>query len=334
MPDAMNALVWRGADMAVTKVPRPADLAGRALIDVAYAGICGTDLHICDGTHPRARPGLVIGHEFAGRLAEPVDGLKAGTPVTVEPLLWCGRCAACRHGMRHVCDRLRMVGIDEPGAAAEQVSVPAELLIPLPAGLDLRHGAFVEPLAVAVHAVRRSRLRLGEVVAVVGAGPIGLALAICARLAGASEVLIAETAPARRDLARRLGFTVVDTLDLAARRQAGDPTCAVLLDATGAAPVAAAFAGWVNPGGRIVLVGVHSVPAPVDLQRLTFSEIEVIGTRVYLREDIEVAIRLIASGAADPEPLLTRTVPLSAAAGAIDLLRDGSQIKVLIEVGR
>jgi (R,R)-butanediol dehydrogenase/meso-butanediol dehydrogenase/diacetyl reductase len=333
MPETMNALVWRGADVVVTEVPRPRASAGRALIDVAFAGICGTDLHICDGTHPRAKPGLVIGHEFAGRLAAPVHALDAGTPVTVEPLLWCGTCAACRGGMRHVCDRLRMVGIDEPGGVAEQVSVPAELLIPLPAGLGLRHGAFVEPLAVAVHAVRRSRLRLGETVAVVGAGPIGIALAICARLAGAQEVLVAETAPGRRELAHRLGFTVVDSEDLAARRRQGESTCDVLLDATGAPAVAAGFVSWVNPGGRIVLVGVHSAPAPVDLQRLTFSEVEVIGTRVYLREDLEVAIRLIAGGAVDPEPLLTSTVPLSAAAGAVELLRAGSEIKVLIEVG-
>jgi (R,R)-butanediol dehydrogenase / meso-butanediol dehydrogenase / diacetyl reductase len=328
----VKALVWEGVSTAVTDVPRPETAPGRALIDVAYGGICGTDLHIVDGTHPRARAPQVIGHEFAGRLAEPVAGFAAGSPVTVEPLLWCGRCTACRQGARHVCDHLRMIGIDAPGGLAEQVSVPAELLIPLPSTIDLRYGAFVEPLAVAVHAVRRSRLRLGEVVTVVGAGPIGLAVAGCARLSGASEVLVVEPAPARRKLAERLGLTAVDGAELAQRRRVDRKACDVLFDTSGAAPVAAAFADWVDTGGRIVVVGVHARPVPVDLQRITFGEVELIGTRVYRRDDLETAIKLISIGAVDPEPLLTRTLPLADAAAALDLLRTGAELKVLIAV--
>jgi (R,R)-butanediol dehydrogenase/meso-butanediol dehydrogenase/diacetyl reductase len=332
MPDLMNALVWQGDGVTVTDVSRPRGGPGRALIDVGFAGICGTDLHICEGVHPRAKPPLVLGHEFAGRLAEPVDGLAKGTLVTVEPLLWCGSCVACRRGARHVCDRLRMIGIDEPGGLAEQVSLPSDLLVPLPSGMDLRLAAFVEPLAVAVHAVRRSRLQLGEVVTVVGAGPIGLAVALCARLAGAGEVLVMEPASVRREQARSLGFTVVDPAELVAHRTAGEVTCQVLFDTAGAPPVAAAFTGWVDVGARIVLVGVYGTPAPVDLQSLTFREIEVIGTRVYQRADLQVAVRMIAEGRLDPEPLLTRTLPLSRAAESIDLLRTGQEIKVLVEV--
>nr|WP_221380661.1 alcohol dehydrogenase catalytic domain-containing protein [Actinoplanes polyasparticus] len=317
----MKALTWRGADVAVADVPAPARAAGRALIDVAYAGICGTDLHICDGEHPRAKPDLIIGHEFAGRLAEPAGGLAAGTPVTVEPLLWCGRCPACLRGARHVCERLRMIGIDEAGAVAEQVSVPAELLLPLPPAMDLRFGAFVEPLAVAVHAVRRSRLRLGEVAVVVGAGPIGLAVALCARLAGAAEVLVVEPAAMRGERARALGFEVVDSA-----------VGQVVFDTAAVPSVAASTTGWVEPGGRIVFVGVYARPAPVDLQRVTFAELEMIGTRVYERDDLRTAIRLLDTGAFDPRPLLTRTLPLRAADTALDLLRSGSEIKVLIEV--
>ena len=320
----MDALIWDGTGTAVASAPRPRPATGRALIDVAYAGICGTDLHICDGDHPRAKPGLVLGHEFAGRLAEPVAGLAAGTPVTLEPILACGDCPPCRNGSRHVCDRFRMIGIDEPGGLAEQVSVPAGLLLPLPPDLDLRYGAFVEPLAVAVHAVRRSRLALGETVAVVGAGPIGLAVATCARLAGARDVLVVEPFENRRELARRLGFTVVEGH--------GRLGCQVLFDTAGAPPVAAAATGWVDTGGRVVVVGVYARPTPVDLQRVNFGELELIGTRVYRRADLETAIHLLATGAVDAEPLLTRTLPLASAAGALDLLRTGQEIKVLIEV--
>src|SRR5918997_1292747 len=142
----MAAFVWRGDDVAVQDVPRPRPDDGWALVDVAYAGICGTDLHICAGEHPRAEAPLVLGHEFVGRLAEDAAGLRAGQPVAVEPLLNCGRCTPCRTGRTHICERLRLIGIDVPGGVAEQVLVPESRLIALPDGVELHTAAFVEPL--------------------------------------------------------------------------------------------------------------------------------------------------------------------------------------------
>lgn len=331
MSERMAALVWRGADTAVEQVERPASRAGRAVIDVAFAGICGTDLHICHGEHPRARPPLTLGHEFVGRLAAPAAGLDRGMPVTVEPLLWCGGCTACRRGARHVCDRLRMIGIDEAGGIAEQVSVPTELLVPLPPDVGLRPYAFVEPLAVAVHAVRRGRVGLGDTVLVVGAGPIGLAVALCARLSGAGEVLILEPAPLRRQAAEELGFAVVEPAELAHRQVTGRVRCHVLFDTAAVAPVAATFTDWVDAAQRIVVVGVYGRPVPVDLQAVTFAELEIVGTRVYTRDDLHTAVHLIRDGRFDPAPLITSTVPLVRAADALALLRAGSEIKVLVE---
>ena len=129
----MSALVWAGGrQVTVEERPRPTAEDGQVLVDVAYCGLCGTDLHICAGEHPRARPGIVLGHELSGRLATDAGGLAAGTKVVVDPLLPCGTCPTCRSGRPHTCATLRLVGIDVPGGAAEQVAVPADRVIPRP----------------------------------------------------------------------------------------------------------------------------------------------------------------------------------------------------------
>jgi 2-desacetyl-2-hydroxyethyl bacteriochlorophyllide A dehydrogenase len=320
----MHALRWDGPGAVhAVEVPRPTPGPGWTVVDVAYTGLCGTDLHICSGHHPRAKPGLVLGHELSGTLAADAGDLAAGTPVVVNPLLSCGHCVTCRAGRPHTCANLRLLGIDAPGGAAEQVAVPVAGLVPLPAGADLAAAAFAEPLAVAVRAVRRSRLALGEDVVVVGAGPVGLAVALCARLAGAGSVLVVETAPARQEVAAGLG------LEVAAR--AADAVAPVVFDCASHPAVAARLAALAAPAGRVVLVGVYPGLTPLDLQAVTFKELEVVGTRVYSRDDLDTAARMITSGAFDPRPLLTRTVTIGEAAKAVDDLASGRDVKVLVE---
>lgn len=326
MAAGMAAFVWRGDDVAVEDVPRPEPDPGWALVDVAFVGICGTDLHICAGEHPRARAPLILGHEFVGTL-------ESGQPVAVEPLLNCGECTPCRTGRAHVCERLRLIGIDVPGGAAEQVAVPVDRLIPLPGDLSLRRAALVEPLSVAVHAVRRAGLRLGDAVMVAGAGPIGLAVAACARLAGAGVVYVSEPAGPRRRVAEALGFTVLDSgepgQDL--RERTGGEGAAVVFDSAGHPAVAADVAGWTATSGRIVFVGIYGRPTALDLQDVAFRELSTVGCRVYTRHDMQTAVTLIADGRFDPEPLITSSVPLADAPLALQKMRAGDELKVLIE---
>ncbi len=324
MTATMEALVWEGGhDVAVRTVPKPAPAEGWALVDVAYGGLCGTDLHITAGEHPRARPGLVLGHELAGRVAADVDGFAAGDPVTVEPLLSCGICPPCRGGQPHVCRTLRLIGIDVAGGLAPQVAVPVGRLVRLPADADLWRAAFVEPLAVAVHAVRRAELRLGETALVAGAGPIGLAVALAARLAGAT-VTVVEPAERRRAVALDLGFAAHESVPEGTEHD-------VVLDSAAHPAVAAGFTRWAAIGGRVVLVGTYARPTPVDLQAVTFRELRLIGTRVYTRADVEAAAAMIADGRIDPAPLITATVPLAEAPAALERLRRGEEIKVVVE---
>ncbi|MDT0352636.1 zinc-dependent alcohol dehydrogenase [Pseudonocardia charpentierae] len=319
----MRALTWvGGSDVVVAEVPEPEPGPDQVLIAVGYTGLCGTDLHICAGEHPRAKPGVVIGHEIAGTVAATAHGFEAGTAVVVDPLVSCGRCATCRSGRPHTCENLRLIGIDFPGGAAPLVAVDADRLIPVPGSPDLRHLAFAEPLAVAVRAVRRSGMQLGQTVAVVGGGPIGVAVALCARNAGAGRVVLAEPAPARREFAAGLGLeTVASAEGLAAE---------VVFDAAGHPAVAALVTDLVAPGGTVVVVAVYGDPAPVDLRAVTFKELTAVGTRVYSRGDLAVATDLVASGRFDPEPFLTSTVTLDEAAAAIADLRRGVGLKVLV----
>jgi (R,R)-butanediol dehydrogenase/meso-butanediol dehydrogenase/diacetyl reductase len=322
----MRALAWNGRAAVLCEVARPRPESGRVVIDTAYVGICGTDLHIVDGSHPRAKPGLVLGHEVVGRIADSRGGYPPGTPVLVNPLISDGTCAACRDGLEHLCDNLGLFGIDAPGGLAEQLSVPAEAVVPLPPGLDLRRAGVIEPVAVGVRAVRRSGLRLGQRVHVIGAGPIGLVVAACARLAGAGEITVSEPAPYRAQAARTAGYQVVDSGDAALRHRAQ-----VVFDCTGHPAVSPTCSWWAATGGTIVTCGVYPGVSGVDLQDLLFRELHLIGTRVYTPSDIDTAVRLVADGRFDADALVTAVVPLADGAAAIDRLRGGQELKVLIQ---
>ena len=327
------ALTWLGGSNVAVQPADPVSAPdGWVLVDVGYAGLCGTDLHICAGEHPRAKAGLVIGHEVVGVVRGPAAAqarLADDTPVVVNPLLSCGECSMCRAGRPYTCARLRLIGIDVPGGATEQVAVPTANLVPAPIGTDLRLLAFAEPLAVAVRAVRRAGVGLGDRVVVLGGGPIGLGLAMTARIAGAESITVVEPSDTRRALAEDLGFATSAGVESYCAEHAGN-LATVTFDAAAHPSVAAALAAATTEGGRVVLAGVYGVPAALDLQQVTFKELTLIGTRVYSPDDLRTATQLIVRGVVDPSPLLTKTVPLADATEAIADLRAGTEVKVLV----
>ncbi len=322
--DTQPAFVWQGGERCgVVNVPVPAARDGWAAIDVAYAGICGSDLHICAGHHPRARAGAVLGHEFVGVLAEPVGGLRRGAPVFANPMVPCRTCDACLRGLENVCDRLTAIGVDYPGALAPRVVVPAANIVPLPVDADLRVLALTEPVAVCIRAIRRGGVGLGDRVHVLGAGPIGATIALLARRAGAASVTISEPAEGRRRAARDLGLTVIP--DTAGGREAD-----VVFDATGHPSASAGLTTWVRAHGRVVIVGAFPPGSQgLDLLRVNFAELTVIGSRIYTRRDIQAAIDLLPG---DPElpALITAVRPLEETPDALDALRRGEAMKILI----
>ncbi|WP_433220959.1 zinc-dependent alcohol dehydrogenase [Dactylosporangium sp. CS-047395] len=313
---------------------------GEVRIDVAYTGICGTDLHILHGAMDhRVRTPAVIGHEMSGRIAalgSGVSGFNVGDPVTVMPLEWCGRCPACRAGHTHICHRLNFIGIDSTGSMQRSWTVPARTLVPLPPDLPLRHAALIEPTAVAVHDVRRSRLTAGEHAVVIGAGPVGLLIAKVAESTGAA-VTVLEIDPHRRSVAKRLGLSVVDPT--------ADDVAALIQDTTNGAGAQVAFevsgsAAGVRTAtdllavrGRLVVVAIHPAAREVDLHRVFWRELEMIGVRVYQRDDYEEAVRLVHRGAIPADALISRVVPLNDVTEAFRALEDGGDVKVLLDCG-
>jgi 2-desacetyl-2-hydroxyethyl bacteriochlorophyllide A dehydrogenase len=337
----VKAISYQGKNsVAVVDKPVPQATEKQVLIRVDYAGICGTDLSIASGKHPRAAPPLVMGHEFSGRVVElPVgsrSGLKIDDPVTVFPLLSCGECYICQMGMPHVCKCLGLLGIDTDGAFAEYVLASEDSVLKIPEGLAGAEGALIEPLSVCIHSARMSRLQIGDVVVVTGAGPIGLLMAMVARAAGAAEVIVTEVAPVRIAGAREMGFSVLDAasenlvsqvLDLTGGR-GGD----IVFEATGHPSVASYLMELVRIRGQIVQVGIFKEPVPLDMRTLNFHEVDVIGARVYEKEDFRRSISLLAKGVFNLQPLVTDVMPLDQGADGFATAQNATSLKVMFEV--
>jgi len=333
-----SALYTGNATIVVEERPAVPPAAREVQIEVAYTGICGTDLHILHGDMDhRVQVPQTIGHEMSGHIAAvgaDVNNLTVGTPVTVMPLRWCGTCPACLAGHRHLCHRLDFIGIDSVGAMQQRWTVPASVVVPLPLDLPLIHGALVEPTAVAVHDVRRAGLRAGEKAIVIGGGPIGVLIALVARSVEADVVLL-EVDPRRRDIADRLGIRTLDpTRDDVPGEVAAwtaDAGAAVAFEVSGSAAGITSAVELLAVRGRLVVVGIHSKPREIDVFRFFWRELVMVGARVYHRDDYETAIDLLRTGAVGAESLITHVVPLTDAAEAFDALRRGGNVmKVLI----
>lgn len=321
-------------DEADPSLPGP----GEVQIAVAYTGICGTDLHILSG-HMDARVSTpaVIGHEMSGTVAAVGAGVSTwavGDRVTVMPLDWCGACAACLAGNSHVCHNLDFIGIDSPGSLQNVWTVPEQVLVRLPGALSLEHAALVEPVAVAVHDVRRSGLTAGEKAVVIGGGPIGVLIANVARTRGA-DVVVIETDGARRAAVAAMGFTVLDPIAedqvLAVTDWTDGAGADVVFEVSGSAAAVLGATALAKVRGRLVVVAIHPEPRPVDLMRLFWRELTIIGARVYERIDFDRAIELLADGAIPADALITRVVPLRSAADGFASLASGRQMKVLVD---
>ncbi|GAB2844875.1 alcohol dehydrogenase catalytic domain-containing protein [Actinoallomurus bryophytorum] len=313
---------------------------GHVRVDVAYTGIGDTDLHIFRGDmDDRVEPPQVIGHEMSGRIAQVGDGAgdwRPGDPVTVMPWVPCRDCPACRVGHTHICHRLVFLGVDAPGSLQNTWTVPAATLVRVPHDLRLDHAALAEPTAVAVHDVRRARVRPGEKALVVGGGPIGLLVAIVARRFGA-DVLVAEPDPYRRFVAEGLGLSALDPDDGIAEAMArwtDGAGAAVAFEVSGAAAGVTTAAGALATRGRMVQGTGHPAPREVSLHDFFWRELTLLGARLYDRGDFETAVGLIAEDEIPAGPLISRIEPLDRSAQAFAALESGAAVmKVLIDCG-
>ena len=332
----MKSIIYSGAqDVRVEEKSLPEIAAGEVLIKVAYVGVCGSDMNIYQGVHPRAKAPLVMGHEFSGTIVAGHPTLPKGTPVTVYPLLSCGHCEPCLNGYAHVCNTLKLIGIDCDGAMAEYVKVPVDKVMELPKTLSLKLGAFLEPLAVGVHAVRRSGYRPGDRAVVFGAGPIGLCVASCLKYFGA-QVIVIEANPYRLGVAKKLGCTTIDAANESITDKVREYTKGInadfAFDCAAHPSVQTHLMDVLKVQGTAVVVGSYKKPPEVDLLKVEFKELSMIGIRVYERRDFEIATEMLQSGAIDFELMLSESSPDAAPEVFQGLLKGGDTIKMLFKM--
>jgi L-iditol 2-dehydrogenase len=352
--DSMRALVLHAVgDVRLETISRPECREGHVLVRVGFCGVCGSDIPrvFTKGTYSFPR---VCGHEFAGTIEQTgpgVDDFSAGDRVAVFPLIWCGRCAACEEGRYVQCSDYDYLGSRSDGAFAEYVVAPRENLVPVPSGVSLEEAAMTEPAAVALHAVKRAGgTSPGEVVVVLGAGPIGLMVAQWARALGASRILVFDIVPRKLDLAKRLGFEDVfhsrEEDPVAVTEDAtGGQGAHVCIEAAGVPPTLIQALTAARRSGRVVLLGNPSadasLPAPL-LSRLMRREVNLYGTwnsrysACGNDDDWRASLEAMARGTLSLEPLITHRLGLDEAFDGLVVMRDQTEFvsKVLIEPGK
>jgi (R,R)-butanediol dehydrogenase/meso-butanediol dehydrogenase/diacetyl reductase len=333
----LKAIVYQGKEnIIMQEVDKPELSQDDVLIKVRYAGICGSDLGIYDGKHPRAKAPLIMGHEISGEIEEVGNFQKSpfrvGDRVTINPLLSCGHCQPCQTGNAHVCKNLRLVGIDVDGGFAEFVKVNNSQVVKLPDELSIETAALVEPLAVTIHAVRKSNLKIGDQVVVIGGGPIGLLTAISARQAGASKVIICEVSQGRLEFAERLGFNVVHAQQNPVEQimQLTDGNGAdIVYEAAGVSASAILATAVVRIAGQIVIVSVFKGLAEFDMRTVNFHELSIIGARVYTSYDFQTALHMLCRDQSISH-IISHKLSLTQAQEGFDLMRKADNaLKIL-----
>ncbi len=333
----MKAAVFTGLHqpLEVETRPDPTPGAGEVVIKVSRCGICGSDLHMAEDPAFGACPGEVFGHEFAGEvvaLGREVEGLASGDLVSVIPLRSCGQCDHCRKGEVQWCAQFGLQG----GGYAEYALTRPNQCIRLPHGASLADGAIIEPLAVALHGVRLSGMKPGDKVLVLGAGPIGLAVAFWARRMGAGRVVVQDIANWQQGRALAMGaddFVVGGDNPACAAAQVfgGSGMADIVFECVGLPGLIAQAVDQVANRGTILLLGLCTRPDSFNSFAMLNKEVRLVTSAFFTRSDFEDALDALCTGAPEPRLLVTETVDLAAAPDTFEALkRRTHQCKVLI----
>lgn len=337
----------RAVAIAEDRTLRPVELERHALgsnevrVEVAFCGICGSDLHL---RHSPAVPaGSVMGHEFSGVVAEvgeSVEGHRPGDRVAVYPFAPCGECANCARGDLHVCMQAAVTGLGmgaNPGAYAESVVAAESMLLRLPEGMSLAHGALIEPLAVALHGIAIGETEPGDTCAVIGAGPIGTMTALGLKAKGTERVVVVERNERRQERMRALGVeaTGLDDVHVRVMDALGGEPPDVVFECAGNPAAPALATELVRSRGIIVLLGVLEEPVEISQLVLMIKEAQMRASFAYTRGDFEEAADLLARGRLPADALITHTAPLERAQEMFERLESASteDVKILLAPG-
>ena len=332
------------------QVPDPIPQDNEVLVKIKYAGICGTDQHIFSGDfHPRTRLPFIPGHEFSGSVAalgKGVEGFQTGDPVTVDPIIWCGKCTACRMGHHPSCTSLKLLGIDMDGGFAEYIAVDSGMVYKLPPGISEQHAALIEVLSIGFHACNRAEPGKDDSVLIYGAGKVGQSILQAVKTKTSGRIFLVDILENRLERATS-GYPDIITVN--AIRE--DPI-ALIKEATGGEGVDVAFEAVghaseikdrlhpvracvqaIRGAGTVCVLGLADEPAPVIMKELIWKEAKIVASRVSHGEFAE-AIEQLARGALSPEILVSAIEPLSNIQAAFEALdrHPEDHLKVLLKV--
>lgn len=330
-------------DLRVDEVPIPTTDANEVQLRIAFAGICGTDLHLYDGWEMSGAVTLppmpaVIGHELSALVEEVGPGVtrwKAGDRVTVQPQVYCGDCTMCQRGNPNMC--LNKIKIAKGGAWAEYMVLNERTLHSVPDEVPLNLAAMTEPLGCAMRAVELAELQPGDNAFVAGGGTIGLLLSRLARSRGANKIILSEPQARRRSLAAAMGVTrtidpVNEDLEAIVAAETGGIGVDISFEAVGLAATSMACISVIRPGGTAVLMGVPKPGTKLEINPWDIVTAEKnIKTSWLLVENMESCLRLMPS--LGLEKIVTHTIPLTKAVEGIRMCKAGEALKVLFEIG-
>lgn len=287
----------------------------QVLVKIMNIGICGSDIHVYHGVHPFTSYPVTQGHEVSGEITElgkNVTEFYVGQKVTIEPQVYCGECYPCRHGKYNLCEELKVMGFQTTGTASEYFAVDASKVTPIPQEMSFEEGAMIEPLAVAVHAVKQMGNVQGMNIVVIGAGPIGNLVAQTAKGMGAAKVMITDVSDLRLEKAKECGIDVcINTKDRdfgeAMVKIFGPDKADVIYDCAGNNITMGQAIKHARKGSVIVLVAVFAGMATVDLAVANDHELDIKSTMMYRHEDYVDAIRLVKEEKVQLKPLISKT---------------------------
>ena len=332
MTGEMKAVRYYGIqDVRFETVKRPVPAPDEVLIRIAYAGICGSDLHIYNkGMFVETIP-EVMGHEFVGQIQEAgaeVKDFQAGDLVAGNPMVTCGSCPGCRAGLPNTCGSLAFIGEVCQGCFAEYITMKEEKLIRLKPGADLKQAALTEPLAVALNICEMAELTPEDDLAIIGAGPIGLLTVLTAKtLYNVGSVTVLGRSGFRVKLAKRLGADCV----LSAFEE--DRQYTKMIEAAGKQETLQQAISHTAPGGSVYIVSIFEEQFPFDINAVVASQLRLIGCNAYEKRHLKRAAELLSDGRLDVSPLITDVVPLEACGQAFKALneKEKTQAKILFK---
>ena len=316
------------------EVPVPEITSDQALVRVKAVGICGSDIHAYYGEHPFMSFPIVLGHEMAGEIVELGDNVsdkKVGDRVVMRPQKVCGRCRPCRQGRYNICESLEVVGCQCMGGSSEYFAVDAELLYRLPENVDFIQGTVIEPLSVAVHAVKRGlNDPEGKNILVLGAGTIGNLVAQSAKALGAAKVMVTDFYDDKLEIARECGIdcavnTGREDLADAIEKYFGSEGIDAVYECTANPKALNQVLGCVGKGIPIVIVGVFAGLPGINIANVQDREYSLIGTLMYVHEDYVEAIRLADDGKIDIHTLISRVFPIKDCKEAYEYIEANKQ---------